>query len=95
MTSNLHHLDDPHYGAQADSLNVHPLLPMTLTLLTARLEVLHNFRTQGLLEAPEVLIALVDLVDHPENHLSLLAPFLISVLSVDTITLSTSNSSNP
>ena len=38
-----HHLVDPHLGDQEASLDVHPHLPTTLTLLTTRLEDLHGF----------------------------------------------------
>ena len=65
-----HHLVDPHLGDQEASLDVHPHLPMTLTLLTTRLEDLHGFRTQDLLEVPELPTILTVTVDPLEGHLA-------------------------
>ena len=59
-----------HYlGAQVAFLNVRPPLPTTLTLLTTCLEDLHGFRSQGLLEGPELPTILTVTADHLEGHL--------------------------
>ena len=96
-----HHLVDPHLGDQEASLDVHPHLPMTLTLLTTRLEDLHGFQTQDLLEVPELPTILTVTVDplegHLEDHPFLADPLLGSLQHLDTVPISTgtSTTSNP
>ena len=70
---------------------MHPRLPTTLTLLTTRLEDLHGFQTQGLLEAPELPMILTvtvdplaDLLEDPlEDHPILEVPLILAVPLLD------------
>ena len=68
-TLTFHHLVDPHLGAQEVFLNEHPRLMTTSIPLMTRLEDLHSFRTQDLLEALELLTILTVMADHLEDHL--------------------------
>ena len=70
MTLVFHHLVDPHLGDHEASVDVRPRLPTTLTLLTTHLEDLHGFRTQGLLEAPELPTILTVMADPLEVHMA-------------------------
>ena len=91
-----HHLDDPHLGDQEASLDMHPRLPTTSTLLTTLLADLHGFRTQGLLEALELpAILRATWWTSWRTAFSWRTTSWISVLPLDTVPVSTSTTGNP
>ena len=73
-----HHLIKSHLGAQVAFLDVHSRLPTTLIPLMTHLEDLHDFQTQGLLEASELPMILTVTADPLEDHPILEDPLIMA-----------------